>query len=176
MEPIMGEIKLFAGDFAPRGWMLCNGQMLNVNQFSTLFTILQNYYGGDGITTFALPDLRGRVAVSPGQGQSKYHAGQTGGYETNQLTQQQLPPHSHNVNVNTEAPDAGTGDNAFLSFNADPTTGTPINIFATKVTTDKKLNAGTISLTGNGQAVNNMQPFVAINYIIAIDGIYPSRP
>ena len=167
----IGEIRMFAGNFAPRDWALCDGQLLPISQHSALFSILGTMYGGDGRTTFALPDLRGRVAIHPGQGPglSYYNQGAIGGSETNTLTTNQLPSHNHSVNAvtatgNQTSPtgnlvaDSGLFDNEYSNANADTT-----------------LKSTMIGNTGGGQPVNNIQPYGTVNYIICLQGVYPSR-
>ncbi|MBI1224272.1 MAG: phage tail protein [Bacteroidetes bacterium] len=172
MEPFIGEIKLFAGNFAPRGWAFCDGQLLPINQWQALFSILGTIYGGDGRTTFAMPDLRGRVAIhrGTGPGLSDYNIGEKGGEETVTLTIPQLPIHSHTLNAN--------------KYNGD-TSDTPGSSLADSKGSDRDYNkSGTVNTqmssnsignTGSGQAHENRQPYLALNYIIAMQGIYPAR-
>ncbi|MCW5517437.1 phage tail protein [Muriicola sp. Z0-33] len=165
MEPFIGQIQAFGFNFAPRGWALCNGQLLPIAQNTALFSLLGTIYGGDGRTTFGLPDLRGRVPMSfgTGGGLTPKSIGQRGGSETNVLGIFNLPAHNHAIGAkalgDTDDPTgnvvAGDGTNAFgtsSDINADPTAN-----------------------TGGGQAVNNMQPYVVINYCIALTGLFPSR-
>jgi microcystin-dependent protein len=164
-EPFIGSIILFAGNFAPRGWAFCNGQILSIAQNTALFSILGTTYGGNGQTTFALPDLRGRAALSAGQGPglSNRSLGENGGAEATTLTAAEMPAHTHaqpasNADQSTNRPGgavparggvyAGEGDGSQL----DP-----------------------VSATGGSQPHNNMQPYLTLNYIIALEGIYPSR-
>lgn len=179
-QPFIGEIILFGGNFAPRGWAFCNGQILSIAQNTALFSILGTTYGGNGQTTFALPDLRGRVPVSAGQGPglSPYSLGQQSGSETVTLTVQQMPAHNHPVNAdgtngtavspaggNLAQTATGTGKSAVTSNTY--TTGAP----AAPV----QLNPTTIGPQGGSQPHNNLQPLLALNYIIALEGVYPSR-
>ena len=170
-EAFIAEIRMFAGNFAPRDWALCDGQLLSINQHQALFSLLGTTYGGDGRTTFALPDLRGRVAIHPGQGPglSYYNQGAIGGSETNTLTTNQLPSHNHSVNAvtatgNQTSPtgnlvaDSGLFDNEYSNANADTT-----------------LKSTMIENTGGGQPVNNIQPYGTVNYIIALYGTFPTR-
>lgn len=170
----IGEIRLFAGNFAPKNWALCNGQILTISQNAALFSILGVTYGGNGITTFALPDLRGRVAVSAGTSTTTtvYTLGQTGGTESNTLSSLQLPAHTHQVTLsqpvssaegNTDDP---TGHYPALVKNGYSTTGTATGAAQTI----------TVGTAGNNAPVNNMQPYLGLNYIICVSGIYPSRP
>ena len=180
MEPMIGEVRIFAGNFAPRSWALCHGQLLPISQNQALFSILGTTYGGDGRTTFALPDLRGRVAVSQGNGPglSDYRLGQRGGVETVTLNTTQIPSHTHimtggvSVSVNTEGATTNEGAGNTLGagsiiFNANaPEAGENIN----GVTST--LAAGN---TGGNQSHENRQPYLAVNYIIALQGVFPSR-
>lgn len=167
MEPFIGEIIMFGGNFAPRGWAFCNGQLLPISENTALFSILGTTYGGDGRTTFALPDFRGRAVVHAGRGPglSDYDLGQKGGSETNTLTVNQLPAHQHVINAKEEA-DAADPSGNYIA-------GTGLNAFGT--TADRTMNANSTANTGGGQSVNNVQPFLGLNYIIALQGTYPSR-
>ncbi|RYD96343.1 MAG: phage tail protein [Sphingobacteriales bacterium] len=179
MEPYIGEIKLFAGDFAPRGWFFCDGTLLNIHRYEALYSIIQNYYGGDGQINFAVPDLRGRAPVQPGQGQdlkSNYFLGQKGGKEEVIISEFQIPSHSHGVNaVAAQGALVQPTDAYPASSPSDPSTGTGVNIYS-KATADVKMNPNTIAATGGGKPLNIVSPVLAINYIIAWEGIYPSRP
>jgi microcystin-dependent protein len=169
-EPFVGEIRMFAGNFAPRGWALCDGQLLDISQNDALFSLLGTTYGGDGRTTFGLPDMRGRIPIHAGTGPglSPRAWGAKAGQERVTLTTNQLPSHSHPLQVSddlatTSSPQGTTfhrasGDN----YIGEP--GSPAN-----------LNAGAIGTTGGGQDHNNVQPFLCLNFIIALFGIYPSR-
>ena len=195
----MASIMLFAGNFAPRGWAFCDGQLLPISQYSALFSLLGTTYGGDGRTTFALPDLRGRAPIHPGNGPglSDRRLGQKLGTEYNILNVTQIPSHSHaaavsNLNVDVELkvssadataqiPTAG----ASLSAGNMPSgrSTSPTQMY-NEATPDVSLNGvtsavagGTVTIgnTGGNQSVNNMQPSLAVNYIIALQGIFPSR-
>lgn len=173
-EAFIGEIKMFAGNFAPRGWALCDGQLLAIAQNQALFSILGTTYGGDGRTTFALPDLRGRVAVHPGNGPglSPYRLGQKGGSETTTLTVNNLPPHNHSVSVsNPVNDDEATSD--------DPTGNYPAvsgeNMYTETTNAEGAVPNVTVDNTGGGQAFNNISPYATVNYIICLQGIFPSR-
>lgn len=171
MEAYLGQIMLFAGNFAPTGWMFCEGQLLRITDNQALFSVLGVTYGGDGRTTFALPDLRGRAPIHPGAGPglSHYDPGQRGGAETHTLTTGQLPAHTHPATAKAPSP-----PRYFLSPSphgtvwVDGTEGNPYEEMPTE--TDV-----TVGETGGGLPVNNMQPYLAINYIIAVQGIFPSR-
>ena len=174
MDPILGTIILFAGNFAPQGWALCNGQLLPINQNAALFSILGTTYGGNGQTTFALPDLRGRVPVSAGQAVTGtvYVLGETGGVETVTLTQTQMPMHNHLMSASTSAlGNASLPTNAYLADG-----GAATKIYASSATSGVTLNVQAISQAGGSQPHQNMQPFLAMNYIIATQGVFPVRP
>ncbi len=172
MDPFLGEIIMFGGNFAPRGWALCDGQLLPISQYSALFSILGTTYGGDGRTTFGLPDLRGRVPVHAGNGPglSDRRLGGKGGTETNTLTTGQLPSHTHNQMASSNGPDVKSPTGAFL-----PTIGrSGEETYASAAGTATPMG-GAIGHTGSNQAVNNVQPFQCVNFIIALQGVFPSR-
>jgi len=173
MEAFMGTIILFAGNFAPQGWALCNGQLLAVAQYSALFSLLGDVYGGDGRVTFGLPDLRGRVPVHAGQGLGlqSVSLGQQFGSNTNSLTISQMPAHSHALYANATL--AGRDvkllpTNNFICQNQNETGN-----FAP--TADVEMNTASVGISGQNQPVNNMQPSLGLNYIICVEGIYPPR-
>jgi len=171
MDPFIGEIKMFGGNFAPRNWALCQGQLLPISQNQALFSILGTIYGGDGRTTFALPDLRGRVAIQQGNGPglSSYNQGANGGTEQTTLTVNNLPSHTHATSSELEIAkgeianddESSNADAGFLKADLDSTE---------KMTVD-----ATVANAGGSQPFSNVQPFLAINYIIALQGTYPSR-
>ena len=168
MEPFLGQLMLVPYDFAPNGWALCNGQLLSIAQNQALFSLIGTTYGGDGVSTFALPDLRGRVPVSSGQGPglSSYSVGETYGAESVTLNTTQIPSHTHAVNC-----DSAKGKEA------GPTGGYPADasskIYAS--TANAQMNAGMIGGTGGGAAHENRQPSLVLNWIIALQGIFPTR-
>ena len=173
MEGMIGQVMLFAGNFAPRSWAFCDGQLLAISQNTALFSILGTTYGGDGRTTFGLPDLRGRCAIGPrtGPGLSNRSLGQKGGTETNTLNTTQIPSHGHSFVVNASGepgtsavPAAGVGPAEAETDIYGPSSASTVAMFS-----------GSTGNTGGNQPVNNMQPYLAINYIIALIGIYPSR-
>ncbi|AXG71543.1 phage tail collar domain protein [Kordia sp. SMS9] len=172
MDPFIGEIVMFGGNFAPRGWALCNGQLLAISSNSALFSILGTTYGGDGRTSFALPDLRGRAAVHPGTGPglSTIKLGQRGGAEYHTLTVNQMPMHNHLGSMrvsNVAGDDDVPGTNASIGASEIYVEGAPNTSLANgSVTT---LN------NGGGQQFYMRNPFEGINYIIAMLGVYPSR-
>jgi microcystin-dependent protein len=183
MEGFIGEIRIFAGNFAPRSWAFCEGQLLAISQNNALFSILGTTYGGDGRTTFALPDLRGRVPVGFGNGPglTDRRLGAKGGTEQNTLNATQIPSHNHNVAVLTaNTATSASPENAFPApISGRATTTPPANMQATGYGTGTDLNmgAGTVTFgnTGGNQPLENRQPYIPIYYIIALFGTYPSR-
>jgi len=182
MEPFLAQIILFGGNFAPRGWAFCDGQLLPISQNSALFSILGTIYGGDGRTTFALPDLRGRVAIHAGHGPglSDRILGSKGGSETNTLNVSQLPTHNHSATGVVRA-NSGDGDDTepegnFLAI-GKTSGGVEVEMYAG--TSDVSMANGSVTVTvgntGGNQSVNNMQPWLGVNYIIAMVGTFPSR-
>jgi microcystin-dependent protein len=171
-EPFIGEIALFAGNFAPMGWAFCDGSLLPINQYQALFSLLGTTYGGDGRNNFALPDLRGRAPISfrQGPGLSNYTLGQKGGSESTTLTLAQMPAHNHLLNASTLAADQpGPAGNVLA---VEPTGSSAVYHAAPANTT---LDAGAVDPAGSSAAIDNRQPYLAINYIIALQGIYPPR-
>ena len=172
-EPFIGEIRLWAGNFAPRGWALCNGQLIGISQNTALFSILGTMYGGNGTTTFGLPNLVGRVPIHAGQGPgtSYYAEGEPGGVETVTLTLNELPSHTHQVNVSAEqAALVAPGPDRLLAQSTDgnayqSTTGQNLT----------PLNQQGLPPTGGDLPHDNMQPYLALSFIIALQGIFPPR-
>lgn len=188
MEPFLGEIRPFGFDFAPRDWALCNGQLLQIAQYSALFSILGTTYGGDGQRTFALPNIQGRVIIGPGKNPSggDYVLGEAAGRATVTLTQAELPTHNH---VLQGAVIEGLGNllkqptpgSSYLSnVAAKPTPTSPSGAlgrgYANTPVANSYLNPGTLALSGHGEAHENMMPYLTINYCIALSGIFPQRP
>jgi microcystin-dependent protein len=166
--PFIGEVRLFGGNFAPRGYAFCNGQILSIAQNTALFSILGTTYGGNGQTTFALPDLRGRVPVGFGQGPglSSRTLGETIGTETVTLTANEIPLHGHAMQALSGAANAGQGPSTSLGTATAALYGSgPTQVLA---------GAG-LSASGGGQAHNNMAPSLAVHFIIALEGVFPSR-
>ncbi len=170
MNPFIGMITMFAGNFAPRDWAFCSGQLLAISQNTALFSILGTTYGGDGQTTFALPDLRGRFAMHPGNGPglTPRQLGQKGGNENTTLTAANMPNHSHPTSV---AVSSETGE--------EPTSTTFLSSHAGAFNEDTNpgafLEGVTSGAVGNNQSYSNTQPFTCVNYIIALFGTFPSR-
>ncbi len=171
-EPFIAEVRIFAGNFAPRGWAFCNGQLLPIAQNTALFSLIGTTYGGDGRTTTALPNLQGRAPMHPGRGPglSDYRLGQKGGSETVTLTEAQLASHPHTAQATMNA--ATSNDpNAKLVASSAGRVVTPV--FGTGALV--QMNTSSLSNTGGGGPHNNMQPFLTMNFIIALVGLYPSR-
>ena len=176
-DPMIGEIRMFAGNFAPRGWALCDGQLLPIAQNSALFSILGTTYGGDGRTNFALPDLRGRAPIHAGTGSglSPKRLGQKGGEENVTLTISQIPSHNHLATVALNADSTvATSDKPENMFPARNAASTPQ--YGDTANTTLGLSSVSVGNTGGNRSHNNMQPFLTIHYIIALQGTFPSRP
>ncbi len=187
MEAILGEIRIFTGFYVPKGWAFCNGQILNIVENTALFSLLGTTYGGDGQRTFALPDLRGRVVVGAGQGSglSAYNLGQTGGEATHTLLTSEMPAHLHGVTVQVNKAELrGSGSSASTrnpegQLLASASTGNLYNSIPTAaMTTQSGQATGSVSLnpSGGGTAHTNIQPVQGVNFIIALQGIFPQRP
>jgi microcystin-dependent protein len=168
-EPFLGEIRLFGFNFAPRGWATCNGQLLAINSYSALFSLLGTFYGGDGRTNFALPNLQSRVAIHQGQGQglSPYTIGQNGGTENVTLNQGQMPQHNHAAIASGANASVARPAGAVLAL-----VGTSIYAAAPDGT---QMNPGMIGMAGSGQPHQNIQPYLTVNFCIAVQGTFPSR-
>lgn len=169
MEPFIGQILMFAGNFAPRGWALCDGQLLPISQHQALFSILGTIYGGDGRTTFALPDLRGRAPIHAGTGPglTSRRLGEKGGAESVALGVNEMPAHGHTFRaLSCDGNSADPGGNVLAKIKGG---------FESNDKPDTDLSADTITSSGGGKAHNNMPPYLAMNYIIALQGVYPSR-
>ena len=164
MSIFVGEIRMFAGNFAPLGWMFCEGQLLPISENETLFQLIGTTYGGDGQSTFALPDLRGRVPIHQGNG---FILAETGGAEEITLTVNQIPAHSHPLIGSSSTGSTSLPDNALL---AKSTTNTPYSPFDP----DVSMRANTISPIGGSQPHTNFQPYLCFNFIISLFGVFPS--
>lgn len=163
-QPYVGEIRIFAGNFAPAGWSFCDGSLLPISENETLFQLIGTTYGGDGESTFALPDLRGRFPIHQG---NNYVMAETGGVESVTLTSQQIPSHSHPMLASTST---GTQSGATGNVLAS---GSSISIYRVGAPSSA-LAPQTIASTGGSQPHDNMQPFVCVTYIISLFGIFPS--
>lgn len=165
-EPFIGQIGIFGFNFAPRGWASCDGQLLPISQNTALFALLGTTYGGDGQTTFALPDLRGRVPVHFDSGP---FLGESGGAESHTLSTAELPTHAHATQCSS-AP--GTSKSPVANVSSGESNGA-IAVYST--VSNAALSAGAVTSSGGGQPHENMQPFLTLNFSIAIEGIFPSR-
>ena len=173
MQPFLGEIRNFGFNFAPRGWASCNGQLLSIAQNTALFSLLGTTYGGNGQTTFALPDLRGRVPVGMGNGPglSPIVQGEMAGQESHTLIASEMPQHNHVLNAKTAGGNQG-GPSGNLLAASDQRNSQ----YATSATSgDTTMAATTIGTAGGNQPHNNMQPFLGSNFAIAVEGIFPAR-
>jgi len=171
-EPFVGEIRYVGFNFAPQGWALCNGQILPINQYQALFSLLGTSFGGDGVQTFALPDMRGRVPVASGQGPglSNRNIGDQGGKESVALTIPQLPAHRHPIHASS-----AVGNSKAAAGNV-PATNSSVGLIYTNQAADASMDPKSSSSIGQNQPHENMQPFLGMTCIIALVGIYPSRP
>lgn len=172
-QPYIGAIMLFAGNFAPRGWAFCDGQLLSITQYTALFSILGTYFGGNGVSNFALPDLRGRVPVHQGQGNglSPYVIGQSSGVENVTLLTGNLPVHTHSVNASSGAASRG-GTSPAGGVLAVPSGS--VEIYSTSPP-NATMNPLMIGVAGSNVPVSIIQPYLCVSFIIAMDGLFPSR-
>lgn len=174
MDPFIGEIRLFAGNFAPRGWALCDGSRLPISQYRELYSILGTVYGGDGKTTFALPDFRGRAPVHAGAGPglTPYVPGQTGGTSNVALMVNEMPSHTHQPiaasTVNATSPAEGV-------WGSTQSVRGSIAAYAAGGGSSTPMSPSAIKPAGSSAPHNNMQPYLGLNFIIALDGIFPPR-
>ena len=177
-EPFIAEIKMFGGNFAPRGYAFCDGQLLPISQNTALFSLLGTTYGGDGRTTFALPDLRGRVAIHPGTGPglSNYQLGERGGQEQVTLAANQMPSHTHAITAALKGT-AVAGDNDSPAGNTLALKARSSNYSTTAPAVDMQAGSVTVTAanTGGSQPHENRMPYLGIYHIIALQGIFPSR-
>lgn len=167
--PLLGQIMIVPYNFAPQGWATCDGQVMSITQNTALFSLLGTTFGGDGRQTFALPDLRGRVPIGMGQGPglSSYDLGQTGGQEIVTLTLAQIPSHTHVPMGSASVANTGAPSGAAW--------GTPRALLYSSVAPAVPMNGPAIGSTGGGQPHDNMKPYLVMTYVIATQGIYPSR-
>jgi microcystin-dependent protein len=169
-DQFVAEIRVFPFNFAPYGWAVCNGQIMPISQNTALFSLLGTYYGGDGKSNFALPNLQGNVPVGYGQGAglSPYDLGQSGGTKAETLLVQQIPAHTHSLLAdNINGPDNNSPGNAAFSF--------PVNMYSTAPGPLAPMAPQAIGSAGGNQPHNNMMPFLVLNFCIALQGIYPPR-
>jgi len=168
-EPFVGEIRMFAGTFAPSGWAMCDGQSVQISDNEVLFALIGTSFGGDGVNTFRLPDMRGRVPISAGNSLgTNYAIGQTAGTETVTLTQAQMPAHTHTPNAQSAPGEQALPTDAVWSSKKvfeKPAAGTAL----------VSMNTNAISITGGNLPHENMMPFMALSFIIATAGFYPSQ-
>jgi microcystin-dependent protein len=162
VEPFLGMLMAVPFNFAPKGWVLCQGQLLPINQYQALFAVLGTTYGGDGRTTFGLPDLRSRIPVGSGQG---FTLGEKGGSESVTLTMSQVPPHTHNVMATAAGASTPNPSGNVLATAAMYATGTTLTA----------MSPNAISAAGGSQPHPNLQPYLVVNWCIALQGIFPSQ-
>lgn len=163
-QPFVGEIRMFAGNFAPNGWLFCDGSLQPISENEVLFQLIGTTYGGDGESTFALPDLRSRVPLHVGNG---YVQGETGGVESVTLSTNQIPAHSHQLVASTDVP--------ALSSPANAVTGQVASKLYRVPAATAQMSASMLAPTGGSQPHDNMQPYLVINYIISLFGIFPTQ-
>ncbi|UBM59615.1 tail fiber protein [Marinilongibacter aquaticus] len=168
-EPFIAEIRIFAGNFAPRSWAFCEGQLLPVSQNTALFSLIGTTYGGDGRSTTALPNLQGRSPMHPGRGPglTARLLGQKGGLETVDLSEAQMPNHNHQLRATNEVAESSQAENKSLSTAS-------AGIYA-NATPNVNMAPAMLESSGGGQAHNNMMPYLTLNFIIALQGLFPSR-
>ncbi|PWT93996.1 MAG: phage tail protein [Blastocatellia bacterium] len=167
-EPTLGEIKMFAGNFAPAGWMLCQGQTLPISENETLFLLIGTTYGGDGVETFNLPNLASRVPIHMGTGPdgTSYQLGEAAGTEQETLTVQQIPNHTHSFQASTSPGTQNAPANNVVASSPS------VTLFVQDVT-DSSLAASAVTAVGGSQPHENTQPFLCVNFIISLFGVYP---
>lgn len=189
MDGTIAQVMMFAGNFAPRNWAFCQGQLLPISQYTAVFSILGTMYGGDGRTTFALPDLRGRTPIGHGNGPglTNRSIGQKGGEEDVTLTQPQMPIHNHTAqasggSLTVQDTDPNQGNPQSNSYIARPASNQGVStiLYTSSTGSEVQINGGgtpqvTVNNAGGSQPHNNMQPFLAIPYVICLQGVFPSR-
>ena len=163
-EPFLAEVRIVGFNFAPRGWALCDGQILPINQNQSLYSLLGTTYGGDGRTSFALPDMRGRTPIHVG---SSHRQGQKSGEETHTVSAAEMPNHTHAPQGSTTGVNSNDPDGRVAGGNA----GKPYRGFGTST----NMASDMVTTVGGGQAHENMQPYIAVNFCIALQGLFPSR-
>ncbi len=170
-EPFVAEIKMFSFDFPPRGWAQCNGQLLPINQNQALFSLIGTTYGGNGQTTFALPNLQGRTPIhwGSGPGLPTVSLGEVSGTETVTLLSSQIPQHNHPISASSANPSATSPNGSFLSTFATD------NVYTPGASANGVMSPSTVAGAGGNQPHNNLQPYLVVNFSIALVGIFPSR-
>jgi microcystin-dependent protein len=172
VEPFLAEIRIFGFNFPPTGWAHCDGQLMPISQNTALFSLLGTFYGGDGKSTFALPDLQGSAPLHPGQGQglSQYFLGQTGGSETVSLLESELPVHTHALRASGQPGEdsSPSGEDLGRSVGA--------SLYQTNTAGLVQLNSNAVAPAGGGAPHNNLQPYLTLNFCIALQGVFPPRP
>ncbi|WP_432719315.1 tail fiber protein [Jeongeupia wiesaeckerbachi] len=173
-EPFVGEVRLFAGNYAPTGWAFCQGQSLPINENEVLFTLIGTTYGGDGVTTFCVPNLTGQLPIGQGQGQqtSNRIIGQKLGTESVTLTQAQLPAHTHTLSASSNPATSAGADNSFALATGPAAF---YNSGLANSPTKQRLSPQALGSTGGNQPISNLMPTLSINYIIATTGYFPSQ-
>lgn len=176
-DPFLGEIRIVGFNFAPVGWALCNGQTMPITQNTALFSLLGTTYGGNGTTTFSLPNLQSRVPIHQGTGAglSTYVIGQTGGTENVTLLTTQIPAHNHTVGVNNQNGNQSNPTNALLAVGNSGGREPVVSLDYTTAAATGTLAATAVSSAGGSQPHPNIQPYLTVNFIIALQGIFPSR-
>ena len=171
-DPFVAEIRLFGFNFAPTGWAVCAGQLMPISQNTALFSLIGTFYGGDGKSTFGLPDLQGNVPVNQGQSSvgSQYYLGQQGGVPYVTLLQSEMPMHSHRLTISTSPAVEGQPANQLYAV------GNSVGVYGPNSGATVLANPGMVTVTGGNQPHDNMQPYQSLLYCIALQGIYPQRP
>ncbi|WP_394773003.1 phage tail protein [Flavobacterium sp.] len=170
MDPFVAEIRIFPFNFAPKGWTFCNGQLLPISQNTALFSLLGTNYGGDGKSSFGLPDLQGRAPMHPGQGPglSMHDLGEIGGVESVALLDSEIPPHTHSIKA------ASLNSQSTIPTNNSLGRGNPVKVYSAVAPTTAMGN-DSISTTGGDLPHNNMMPYLTMNFCIALQGVFPPR-
>lgn len=163
-DPFIGEIRMFGGTFAPMGWAMCDGQIIPIAQNDVLFSVIGVTYGGDGINTFALPDLRGRVPIHRG---TNYNVGQQGGSETVSMSVQQLPNHTHQTHCYSQSSDSTTPQSCVCGVSS-------LNMYSATAP-NANMASQSVSPAGGGQPHDNIMPYLTVTFIIALEGLYPTQ-
>lgn len=171
-EPFIAEVRIFAGNFAPRGWAFCNGQLLQISQNTALFSLLGTTYGGDGRTTFGLPNLEGKAPMHPGNGPglTSRRLGQSAGEATHTLSEAEIPSHTHQLRCADNSADTGEPANGLLAASSPLADRQYRSVFPSGA-----MSAAALASVGSGQPHNNMPPYLTMYFIIALEGLYPSR-